>query len=170
MFKYIYFTICLLISFSVVAETVYKKVNPDGSVSFTDQPSTDSEEVKIRKPTTFSPIGLPSLNLPKEKLSPNFNYQIIINQPVNDAVIVGDLNVTVSVSIQPPLKSSLGHKIRYQLAGQSVDSRSTSETFNNVSRGTHNINVSIIDTKGNVVGPAVSSIFHMKRFFKKPTL
>ena len=59
--------ICVLFTVSVTAETVYKKTNPDGSVTFTDQRSPDSEEVKIRKPTSFAPLRLPALNLPTKK-------------------------------------------------------------------------------------------------------
>jgi len=168
MSKFILTLICVFISVSITAETVYKKTNPDGSVEFTDQPSTDSEEVKIRKPSTYNPPRLPALTLPTKKLSPSFNYEIIINQPVNDATIVGKMDVSVSISIQPALKSDYGHQIRYQLAGQSIVSRNTSETFKNVNRGTHNLTVSIVDTNGEVVSPVASSTFHMKRFFKKP--
>jgi len=168
MSKLILTLICVFISVSATAETVYKKTNPDGSVEFTDQPSTDSEEVKIRKPTTYQAPRLPALNLQSKKLSPTFNYQLSINQPINDSVIVGKMDVSVLVSVQPALLSGRGHQIRYQLAGQSIISRNMSETFKNVDRGTHNLTVSIVDRNGEVVSPAVSSTFHMKRFFKKP--
>lgn len=170
MSKFLLTLICIFISVSVTAETVYKKTNPDGSVEFTDQKSTDSEEVKIRKPTTYTPTRLPSLNLPTKKLSPTFNYEITINQPTNDATIVGKMDVSVSVSVQPALLSGQGHQIRYELAGQSIVSRNMSETFKNVDRGTHNLTVSIVDRNAEVVSPVVSSTFHMKRFFKKPVV
>lgn len=160
----------IVISASIVAETVYKKTNPDGSVTFTDQPSTDSKEVKIRKSTTYKPIGLPHLNLPSKKLSPSFNYELAITQPTNDATITGQHNVTVSISVKPTLKIEFGHQIRYQISNQTITSRSTSETFKNVSRGTHSVNVSIVDQNGSVVSPTASSLFHMKRFFKKPVV
>ena len=153
-----------------MAETVYKKVNPDGSVTFTDQSSTDSKEVEIRKPTTYKPIGLPSLNLPSKKLRPSFNYELVITQPTNDATITGQHDVTVSISVVPALNKGFGHQVRYQLSDQTITSRNTSETFKNVSRGTHNINISILDQNGSVIGPTVSSKFHMKRFFKKPVV
>jgi len=170
MSKLILTLICVFISVSVTAETVYKKTNPDGSVEFTDQPSTDSEEVKIRKPTTYQAPRLPALNLPTKKLSPTFNYQLTINQPVNDSVIVGKMDVSVSVAVQPALLSGRGHQLRYQLAGQSIISRNMSEIFKNVDRGTHNLTGSIVDRNGEVVSPVVSSTFHMKRFFKKPVV
>lgn len=168
--KLILFSICLFISISLTAETVYKKTNPDGGVVFTDKQSTDSEEVKIRKPSTYKPARLPRVNLPSKKLSPSFNYKIQIDQPKQGGVIVGKHDVLVSVLIEPKLKSGYGHKIRYQLAEQTIKSEKTSETFINVSRGTLNLIVSIIDKNGDVVSPIASTTFHMKRFFKKPAI
>lgn len=169
MSKFILSILCVLLSVSVAAETVYKKKNPDGSVEFSDQSSTDSEEVKIRKPTTYSPPPLPRLTLPTKKLKPTFNYALTINQPANDTVITGQTDVTVSVSVQEDLVRRNGHQIRYQLGGKSIISLNTSEIFKNVDRGTHNISVSIIDQNGENVSPVVSRTIHMKRFFKKPT-
>ena len=160
--------LCIFISLSIAAETVYKKTNPDGSVEFTDTGSEDSEEVKIRKPTSYAPPRLPRLGLPVKKLKPNFNYNITISQPAEDSVITNQANVTVVVSVQPALLSGQGHKIRYDLGGQSTESQSLSATFQNVPRGTHSLIVSIIDNKGEVVSPIISRNFHMKRFFKKP--
>ena len=158
---------CAFISISVIAETVYKKTNPDGSVVFTDQISTDSEEIKVRKPTSFSPPRLPRLDLPTKKLKPVFNYELAISKPANDSTIVNSTDVVVSVSVQPALKSAYGHKLRYQLGAQSVTSQKASMTFKNVDRGSHSISVSVVDSNGEVVSPAASVQFHMKRFFKK---
>ena len=54
MYRVIIVIIALLLAFSVGAETVYKKVNPDGSVEFTDRDSKDSEEIKVHEPATYS--------------------------------------------------------------------------------------------------------------------
>ncbi len=168
MSKFILILICIFISFSVTAETVYKKTSPDGSVEFTDQNLIDSEEIKIRKPTTFHAPRLPRSNLPTKKLKPTFNYSLTINQPLNDSILVGQKDVLVSVSVKPDIARN-GHLIHYQLGGQSIVSRNMSETFKNVSRGTYNLNISIVDVNGNIVGPVATIVFHMKRFFKKPT-
>lgn len=165
--KFILPLICIFISAPVTAETVYKKTNPDGSVTFTDQQSTDSKEVEIRKPTSFAPPRLPRLDLPTKKLKPNYNYVVVINSPSHDTSIINKPDVVVSVSVSPDI-GEYGHQLRYQLAGESIVSKNTSETFPNVPRGTHNLSVSVVDAGGNVVSPAVSRTFHMKRFFIKP--
>ncbi|MFK5915322.1 MAG: DUF4124 domain-containing protein [Woeseiaceae bacterium] len=160
--------VCLFLSVSVTAETVYKKTNPDGSVEFTDQQSSDTEEIKIRKPSSFSPPRLPRLNLPSKKLSPKFNYSLSILQPANDAVIVNQRSFNVSVSLSPALKIGYGHKLRFQLAGQSKVSANLSATFNNIDRGTHSLNVSVINSQGEAVSSIASATIHIKNFFKKP--
>ena len=169
MHKFVISFVCFIFSVSVIAETVYKKTNPDGSVSFTDVPSENSKEIKIRKPTTFSPPPPPKFTLPTKKLKPNYNYVVEIKQPVHDSTIVNKPDVTVSITIQPRL-SNYGHKIRYQLDELSAVSPSTSKVFKNVSRGTHKLQITVVDQNGNAVSPVTSSTFHMKRFFKKPVL
>ena len=166
--KLIFLVMCLFISASITAETVYKKTNPDGSVIFTDQPSGVTEEIKIRKSSTYKPTHLPSIeDLPSKKLSPKTNYLITIIKPAENETILNNADITVVITLQPNLLSHYGHKLKYQLDGQSIISSSTSETFKNVSRGTHSVGVSIIDKNEEVIDSA-SSNFHMKRFFKSP--
>ena len=162
--KLIFLAMCLFISASITAETVYKKTNPDGSVSFTDQPSTDTEEVKIRKPTTFAPLRLPSLRSPNTKAK-SINYDVTIIEPSNDSTIIGTTSIKVSVTVTPELPHS--HMFRYQLGSQVVNSHSTAVSLDNIARGTHVLNVSVINREGEVISPGSSVTFHQKRFFKK---
>lgn len=167
MFKFILSFICLFTVASLAAETVYKKTNPDGTVEFTDTPSIDSEKIKIREPSTYTPIKLPFLTVPLKKQNSSYSHSIIINQPVNDVMLVNPSEVQVSISLLPFLLSGKGHKIRYSLAGDSIVSKNLSVTFKNVPRGTHVLSVSIVDASGEVVGSSASRTFHVKRFFKK---
>ena len=162
--KLIILVLCIFVSASITAETVYKKTNPDGSVIFTDQPSKDTEEVKIRKPTTFSPIRLPSLQSPKKKAK-SVDYVVNIIEPANDSTIIGITDVKVTVTITPDLVQN--HRFRYQLGNQTLDTQKTTVSLDNVSRGTHVLNVSVINHKGEVVSSGSSVTFHQKRFFKK---
>ena len=160
--KYILVLICLLLSVSAIAETVYKKTNPDGSVEFSDIDSKDSEEIKIRKPIIIPAPRLPAVSSHQKAI----NYEVTIIEPVNDSTIIGNNKIKVVVSVSPALPKS--HKFRYQLGKQSVDSRNHSVSLDNVIRGTHTLSVSVINSKGEVVGSGTASVFHMKRFFKKP--
>ena len=164
--KFNVFLVCLFISVSISAETVYKKNNPDGSVSFTDVPSTDSEEVKIRKTTTFSAPRLPQVS-PKKPESTS--YKVIIIEPTDDMTIIGNASnfeVKVSVSVSPSLPSNL--QFRYQIGEQFIDSRSSSVSLENVVRGTHVLRVNVINFENEIVSTGPSITFHLKRHFKKP--
>ena len=165
--KFILLLSCLCLSVSLSAETVYKKTNPDGSVEFTDINSSDSKEIKVREPTTYKAPRLPSLRPVHKRQPRKVNYALSITQPSNDVIITGQLNVTVTVSLQPGLRTGYGHRIQYQVAGQSRLSTQLTEAFTNVSRGSHVVSVSVVDGNSEVVSPVATSAFHMKRFFKK---
>lgn len=151
----------------ISAETVFKKVNPDGSVEFTDRETKNSKEIKVRKPVTYKPLNLPPLSQPKIKKKAAAGYSISITQPTTDSTIIGKADVQVVVRIIPAL--SPGYKLRYQLGSEVIESEQTSTLFRNVNRGTHNLSVSVIDSKGEIIGSSASTTFHMKRFFKKPS-
>ena len=167
MTKLIFFFSCFFISVSVAAETIYKKTNSDGDIEFTDRKSKDSKKIKIRKPTTYQAPRLPALALPTKKLSPSFAYSLNIIRPANDTTMTNTSDVAVSVLMSVPLKKGYKHQIRYQLAGQTIESQSSLVVFKDIARGTHILKVSVVDKKGDVVSPVVSSRFHLKRFFKK---
>lgn len=164
--KFILILISLFLSVSVAAETVYKTTKPDGSVEFSDQNKTDSEEVKIRKTTTFSAPRLPPIS-PKKPESTN--YKVIIIEPTDDTTIIANASnfkVKVSVSVSPSLPSNL--QFRYQIGDQFIDSRSSAVSLDNVVRGTHILRVSVINFEDEVVSEGASITFHLKRHFKKP--
>lgn len=155
-------------SVSATAETVYKKTNSDGSVTFSDQASTGSEEVKIRKSSTYKSTKFKRLTLPTKKINSSYKYSLSITQPVKDSVIVNQQSVTISVSVQPALRSGFGHKLRYQLSGQTILSSSTVERFKGIPRGSHNVSVHVVDANGSSLSPVATTSFHMKRFFIRP--
>ena len=167
--KLIIFTGCLFLSFSVFAETVYKTTNPDGSVSFTDRETKNSEKINVQKTQTVPAQRFSNtLNLPTKKLSPQTEYAITIKQPLNDSTILDSSDVSVTISVEPVISAASGNKIRYQLGGQTIENQSMAVVFKNVERGSHNLVVSIINANGEQIGSPVSQTFHMKRFFKKP--
>ena len=148
------------------AETVYKKVNPDGSVEFTDQEVKGSEAITVHDPITYTAPKLPAPTLPVKKLSPQSEYTLTVKSPAQESTINESTDVVVSISLSPALKE--GYKIKYQLDGKSILSQETSVTFTNVSRGTKQLHVNIVNSAGETISPVVTSTFYMKRFFKKP--
>lgn len=167
MYKILSIILCLSFVSSSVAETVYKTTNPDGSVTFTDRESVDSEKVEVNKAQTYQAPRSPALPLATKKLSQSVSYALNIVQPGEGANIINTETVAVSVVLVPNLKTGYGHQLRYELAGQTVITQNTSHTFNNVYRGTHELKVTVIDKDGDAVSPVATTSFNVKRFFKK---
>ncbi len=159
--------ISVLVAFSLNAETVYKKVNPDGSVEFTDTPAQGSKEIKIRKTMTYQAPKLPSATpSARKKETTADRYEITILTPANDSTVVGSPDVQVGITLKPALRTGEGHRIRYKLTGKEILSESTSVTFKNVYRGTHTISVDVVDKNSSPVSKVATQVFHMKRFHK----
>lgn len=167
MYKILCIIVCLSFATASAAETVYKTTNPDGSVTFTDRESVDSEKVKVNKAQTYQAPRSPSLPLVTKKLSPSVNYVLNIVQPSKGANIINTDIVPVSVVLVPGLKTGLGHQLRYELAEQTILTQHSSHTFNKVYRGEHTLKVTVVDKQGDAVSSVATSTFFVKRFFKK---
>ncbi len=166
----IVFLISVLVAFSLQAETVYKKVNPDGSVEFTDTPAQGSKEIKIRKTMTYQAPKLPSIKeggkAGEKKTKSVTHYKISVQTPAKDATVVGTPDVKVTVMLEPALKKGLGHQIRYELDGKEIISDASTVTFKNVYRGTHTLVVDVVNKDFDSISTVARQIFHMKRHHK----
>lgn len=152
------FSVVLLISTGgagVTKETVmYKKVDKNGKITFTDKPipgstpitiKTDTNVVSTPKPqvTQRQPVNNPDDNSEQEP----FQYEVLaIDEPSNDEAVranSGDLNVIVGITpnIQP------NHSLQLMMDGSLVGTPQNSPYFslNNVDRGTHQLAVTVID-------------------------
>ena len=164
--KLIFSIICFFIIFSVNAETVFKKISPDGSVSFTDKNIKGSKSVNVRETITYTAPKLPSLEPIKIKPKP-IEYEVIILEPEKDKLFINEPDVKVSISVKPALNKKLKHQFRYQVGERTILSGEKSVVFKDLYRGTHELLVGIVDKKNETVNAVVTRIFHVKRFFKR---
>ena len=137
----IFFTCCLS------AETVYKSVDEDGNIIFTDKPSENAEEIKLQELQTIdNPNPIRSSHQPKQA-EEKFSYKtfIVTNPADGSGIRSNDGNVTISVILEPSLRS--GDKITISVDGNEVGSGS-SVSLQNVDRGTHSISASVVDGNG----------------------
>jgi len=145
---------------------VYKQVDPDGNVTYTDKPpSADAKAIKLPKGTEYKAPSLPAFTpsttqQPKQK---PFEYEsLAITAPKNDEAITDNAgNIMATVSVQPALQS--GHQIEFLLDGTSVaKGLDTSHQFVNLDRGTHQLTARIVDNKDEEVA-STSITFHVMR-------
>jgi len=153
--------ILIIFSCSLAAETVYKTVDENGNIIFTDKPSEEAEEIIIKDLETIdnpNPAKYKPSSKPAEET--NTYNSIVISSPEDNAAIRSNNgNVTISVSLEPALRSS--HKIEIMMDGQNVGS-GTSVSLENVNRGTHSVTASVIDANGkNII--STSSNFSLLR-------
>ena len=145
---------------------VYRSVDEDGNVIFSDQPSPGAERIEIRELPT---IKAPPLKLPEEASPPlvppgEAEYsRLEIISPVADTAIRDNAgNVTVSVSIEPELNA--GHILVLYLDGIRAQ-QGTGMQFSlaNVNRGSHSLAVAIENGEGGEVMRSSSIAFVLHR-------
>lgn len=151
-------------------DKIYKKVNPDGSVEYSDQPSEGAE--------AMSPKGAPVI---KFKKSPDINfesptrrdrddsapYEVAVTSPANDESIRNNAgNITLQGNVTPGLRS--GHRLRWILDGEPLDERGAAVSLSNVDRGTHTVKLEVVDGDGEVLAASSSVTFHLLRHSRIP--
>lgn len=136
------------------ATKVYKTVNPDGSISFSDEPSEHSETIEVQDATTVPALKLPpsSTNTQQADTTTKELYRSLkILSPSNDSAFhSGSGTVNISFTSSPELRPSHIYKIFIdnQLVGEQ---RTTSLIVDNVFRGTHQLSVQISDASGKII-------------------
>ena len=149
--------------------TVYKKTMPDGSVSYSDQPSNSSKALEVSPiPTmpafqTNSSFKRPSK---KDKNTPPYDALSVSSPENNSAFYSGDGSMAINVAISPELKRN--HMMEFILDGQVVATqKGNSLALTLVDRGTHGLQVNVIDSKGNII-QSTQSTFTIHRPIKRP--
>ena len=155
------YVILLVAFFGVVAAygEVFRWVDEDGVVHFSDRPVEGAETVELQEAQTFS---APPVNRPGRTADVDADSEaetgeeegysgLRITRPGQDEVLwnTGGI-VDVQVDAEPSLQS--GHSIQLFLDGQMVatlDGGQTSGQLTDVFRGTHALRAEIHDAAGN---------------------
>ena len=152
----IYF--CL--SLPILAKDVYRTVDDQGNVVFSDTPVEGAEKIRVDEIQTIAPDEVPKFvyTPPPEVVETYSKLEIV--SPENDSVIQSDEgNVTVSAVLEPALNLRAGHYLVLYLDGNEAAS-GTSPQFilSNIERGTHILDIAVVDQSGNQVinSPTVS--------------
>jgi hypothetical protein len=136
------------------AGNVYKTVDENGRVIFTDRQSsgTPAELIKVQ-PTNTAP-GVANANgsgssddKPANKAVSYTRFSI--TSPTNGQTLEYDVSaVDVTLALEPALHE--GHQIQFILDGKPYDAPGTMlfTRFGNLSRGTHSVEARVLDAKG----------------------
>ena len=158
----------LALAFGTVhAQKVFRVVQPDGTVEFTDVPPSNrpAEEVHLR-PLNTTPALAPAPDTATQTAGAEDKKgysEFRITSPGDDEGIRDNAgSVNVDLKLQPTLRS--GDEIHLLLDGQSVGGgRSTAITLTDMERGTHSIQAVVKNPAGQVVARSNSVTFTLQR-------
>ncbi len=154
----------VLLAGSGASAQVYRVVDENGNVTFTDKPPPNAEKLDIRTPNSSAPPtngvfpkSSPSTTTDGEEGEEGTNYTLKITSPSDETIIPrGPGNFSVSASVSPSLQS--GHKLLLMLDGSAHGEaqQSGSWSLTNVSRGEHALSVAAVDGSNKTLGTSAS--------------
>ena len=144
-----------LVSLSSANAALYKGLDSEGKVIYSDVPFEDAEK--------FTPPPISVMDTPKvkadekvaeEKKAEAFKYiSFDIISPENNQTIRNDPDVTVSLKLKPGLNTEKNHNIWMLLDGKPVvkNTQSLSVQLGRLDRGAHKLQAQIRNKKGKII-------------------
>jgi len=160
-----YLTLSLLILFMpAVHADVYRSVDENGHVVYSDKPSEGAVKIEVKDAQTIKlPSAGPFKYQPPPKKAPPRYSSVAISSPGNDESIrqnTGD--VTVQISVSPGLRP--GDVISLLMDGKEVASGpASSVTMKNVDRGSHTLQSRVLGSDGRTWASSETVTFHLLR-------
>ncbi len=168
---------------SATKNGIYRNINEDGVVEFSDQSSSsgDAKQIKLKTSNTFKPAA--KKYTPRSTLRTKANNKangnsgsgyskLAISSPTADQQIRSNSQtLTVSIAISPALNIAAGDRIELYYDGKSQGKKKTT-VFNlkDVYRGQHRVQAKIINSNGAVlkISKPVQFVTHQfSTLFKK---
>jgi hypothetical protein len=161
------FPVLLILLAASVQADVYKSVNENGEIIYSDQPTPNSQRIKLPELPTYKAPPVPGFSSTPETVPVANPYKSVkIIAPENDATIRDNQGiVSVQVVLDPPLMTTQGHKIQFYLNGEphGIPVGTTSISFSNLDRGTYTLSTSVMNTDGVVLMSSAPVVFHLHR-------
>jgi hypothetical protein len=161
----------LLVCFSATAG-IYKWVDENGKVHYSDTEVEGAEQVELPKPVTYTPTTRDSSSADadknaeqkeKDKEVPGYTEMKITQPAMNETIRNNSGTVEVIIQLTPGLMPE--HTITVYLDGKELLKGKTETTFTlqGISRGSHTLRASVFDKNGVSLISASSVIFHLKK-------
>lgn len=167
--RYLITFLLLTLSTAVFAlDYVYKRVNPDGTVEYSDKKLEGGNVIKVPKGSTFTTS--PGSEQAAEQNTSNNNepekisYKLSIVSPLDDQPVRSNNgNIDFRASLEPN-SFPKGYKLIWTMDEAVIPgAESLVVKMQNVDRGTHELQVSIVDDKGNTITSSETVTFHLLR-------
>jgi hypothetical protein len=136
------------------AATVYRWVDADGVVHFSDQPQPGAVKIQIREPQSYTPAPTPTPGKPAPNARPQnepHDYQnCAVSIPGGDQTLMNVDSVTITVQLQPALHQ--GDQLIVQLDGTNLTPlNSTRYQISPIDRGEHVASAIVRSAAGDVL-------------------
>lgn len=160
----------LVISSMVAADPLYKWVDDQGNVHYSDKPQPGAKKIVLPKASTYKapvsaqpvPAGVPGQG--DKAAAPAAS--VTISSPADQETIWNIDSMTVNVSVSPGLQA--GDTLSISLDGNTQTGASTSATFGELERGPHTVNATVSRADGSSVSAKAVTFFIQKTSVKKP--
>ncbi len=160
-------SLILLAGTQLFANEVYRVIDAEGGVTFTDSPAAKTKAETIKLPKTNIATPPPPRTIHDEDLTtqqalPYTSARII--QPLNNATIPpGQTTVVITLALQPPLQE--GHLAQLYIDGlaQGPATETTSFLVSNLHRGQHSAHIKVLGHDKTHKIETQRVIFHVKR-------
>jgi hypothetical protein len=159
----------LLAAFAVQAAVVYKWVDADGVVHFSDQPSPGAEKIYTSSPSAAPAGSAPSYaaasrQAPTGAAASGHGFsEFSIASPVNDQTFFGDDVIAVHLNLAPGLKPS--QSITWYLNGKQLGfpPDATSFPLPHLDRGAYTLAATITDQETSESQSSNSVTFYVRQ-------
>jgi len=160
---------CLLCSLALAGATVYRWVDENGVVHYSDQPHANAEKLRVNAAQTYKPAALD--NAPAggggqaattAAATPYRGCAIV--QPQDDQTFTNIDSLTVVVQTDPQLHT--GDRVYVTVDGQAVNAGNASGAqfvLSPVDRGTHTAQAQVKDSSGAVQCQTPAVTFHVQQ-------
>ena len=164
--------IALAVASSAAFGQIYKTVDANGNVVFTDIAPVDRSgqpaptEVSVSPMNTYDPPAVPATqsNASSAPTTPGYYAQLEVVSPAEDETIRDNAgNLQIEVAITPPLRAD--HRLLLVLDGTATEVEALNGVFelSNVDRGTHTAGARAVDRQGNVIIESNPTTFNLMR-------
>ena len=164
----------LVASTSAQAGKVYKWVDDQGNVVYTDQPRKGAQEIKIAKSPPASVVRAAAGALPRQPSSfasreeGPFRYSALtFNTPTKEDTIRDNAgNVTIALNVVPDVVASRGDRIKVTLDGRVLDADfgAPEVVLPGLDQGAHVLQAAVTDKDGRVLISSDPVTFYLKHW------
>jgi hypothetical protein len=143
---------------------VYKQVDKNGSVIFSDTAAPGAEKIQLTEPNTATPVtSAPSKPdaLTGVVAADSYNSLAITHPKDQEIIPNGLLAIQVSAEVSPGLLP--GHQLQLHIDGKVHSSNRTGFTINGMPRGEHQLQVTIIDSEDKVLKQSAAITLYVYR-------